>query len=243
TLDVGGDKDIPCIELPSEPNPFLGIRGSRIAKNPSLKKIIVTQLRAALRASKHGNLKIMFPMISTLSEVLDLNNLVENCKSSLKKEGHQLSDSIEVGIMIEVPSAAVCSDIFAPYVDFFSIGTNDLTQYTLASDRTNEAIASLYDHYHPSVFRLIKTVVTAADKYGKWVGVCGEIANEALATPVLIGLGIKELSMSTASIPRIKRKITKLNKRECEQLTNTVLNLTDPIEVRKYLAQDIMDLE
>ncbi|MHA1226107.1 MAG: phosphoenolpyruvate--protein phosphotransferase [Candidatus Hodarchaeales archaeon] len=243
TLDIGGDKDIPSLNLPTESNPFLGLRGSRIIIDSQLKNVIITQIRAALRASKFGNLKLMFPMITTLKELLELNNITEDCKTKLKEEGHEFSDKMELGIMVEVPSAAICADVLAPYVDFFSIGTNDLTQYTLASDRTNEAIASLYDHYHPSIFRLIRQVVEAAQKYGKWVGVCGEMANETLATPILIGLGVTELSMNPSSIPKVKKKITNLRLKDCRELVDTVLNLTDPSEVRKYLAQNLYDLD
>ncbi len=238
TLDIGGDKDIPSLVLPKEENPFLGLRGSRFISDAQLRRIIITQVRAALRASSFGNLKIMFPMVSTLKEVLDLNTLVNECRSDLLANGYNIATSVEIGIMVEVPSIALCAEAVAPYVDFFSIGTNDLTQYVLAADRTNETIAYLYDHFHPSVFRLIQIVVNAAHKYGKWVGICGELASESLATPILLGLGIDELSMNINSIPKIKRQVTRQSMNKSKEILKTVLDLPTSKDVRKFLSQN-----
>ncbi|MFX0183449.1 MAG: phosphoenolpyruvate--protein phosphotransferase [Candidatus Hodarchaeota archaeon] len=235
TLDIGGDKNIPSLNLPAEANPFLGYRGSRFITDPELRNIIFTQIRAALRASIYGKLRIMFPMVTTLSEIKTLRMMVEKAKNLVLNENYSIAESIEIGIMVEVPSAAICADILAPYVDFFSIGTNDLTQYTLASDRTNEMVANLYDQYHPSVLRLIQQVVQAAHNHGKWVGVCGELAGDPLATPLLIGLGIDELSMNPAAILRIKKGISEISHSECQKIIKQVLSFGESSEIRSFL--------
>ncbi|MFX0150314.1 MAG: phosphoenolpyruvate--protein phosphotransferase [Candidatus Hodarchaeota archaeon] len=236
TLDIGGDKLVPSLKLPAESNPFLGYRGSRIISNPEMSSIIQTQIRAALRASIFGKLKIMFPMVTTLNEVKTLYTMVDEIRKTLLNEGHTIAESIEIGIMVEVPSVAICADIIAPYIDFFSIGTNDLTQYTLAADRTNEAVANLYDHYHPSVLRLIHQVVQAAHSHGKWVGVCGELAGDPIATPLLIGLEIDELSMNSPAILQVKKKITEISYSECHKLIKQVLSFSESSEIRSFLA-------
>ncbi|MFW9857079.1 MAG: phosphoenolpyruvate--protein phosphotransferase, partial [Candidatus Thorarchaeota archaeon] len=235
TLDIGGDKDLNYVNLPKERNPFLGFRGSRLVRDPEFKNVLITQLRAALRASAHGNLKIMFPMITTVDEVNNLLILMENTKRNLHKEGYKIAETVEVGIMVEVPSIAICADMVAPVVDFFSIGTNDLTQYTLASDRTNESVAYLYNHYHPSIIRLIQRVVEGAHNHNKWVGVCGELASDPLAVPLLIGLGVDELSMQSHSVLRAKEIITKTTYTECKDLKNQVLKLGTSKKIRKRL--------
>ncbi len=238
TLDVGGDKNIPFLNLRKENNPFLGLRGSRFLLNENLKDVLRSQIRAALRASFDGHLKIMFPMVSIFEEIDELSTMVKQCKKELEEEGYEIAKSVEIGIMVEVPAAAICAENIAPYIDFFSIGTNDLTQYLLAADRTNEQMAAIYDHYHPSIFFLIQKVVEVAKKYGKWVGICGELASETLATPILLGLGIDELSMNPSSIPRVKRKISSLSLDECKNIVKTVLNLSGAPEVRKFLSID-----
>jgi phosphotransferase system enzyme I (PtsI) len=234
-LDVGGDKEIPSIRMVKEANPFLGLRGSRFISNVKLRSIIVDQLRAALKASSFGKLKLMFPMVSTVDEIVDLKSMVNECKIQIEKEGFRISDSLEVGVMVEVPSIAICIEKFSPHVDFFSIGTNDLTQYVLASDRTNKAVANIYDQFHPAVLKLIQQVVISAHSFGKWVGVCGELASEVLAIPVLIGMGVDELSMSVNMIPFIKKKVTELSSGECHNIAETVLNLATANQVRDFL--------
>jgi phosphotransferase system enzyme I (PtsI) len=177
----------------------------------------------------------MFPMVTTLNEIKTLRTMVEKAKKSLLNEGHSVAESIEIGIMVEVPSAAICADILAPYVDFFSIGTNDLTQYTLASDRTNETVADLYDHYHPSILRLIQQVVQAAHSHGKWVGVCGELAGDPLAAPLLIGLGIDELSMNPQAILSIKKAVSEISHSECQKIVKQVLSFGETSEIKSFL--------
>ena len=234
-LDVGGDKEIPSIRMAKETNPFLGLRGSRFISNVKLRSIIEVQIRAALKASSFGKLKLMFPMVSTVDEIVDLKSMVDECKLQVEKEGFRVSDTLEVGVMVEVPSIAICIEKFSPHVDFFSIGTNDLTQYVLASDRTNETVAYIYDQFHPAVLKLIQQVAISAHSFGKWVGVCGELASEVLAIPVLIGLGVDELSMSANMIPSIKKKITELSSGECYKTAETVLNLATANQVRDFL--------
>ena len=234
-LDVGGDKEIPSIRMAKETNPFLGLRGSRFISNVKLRSIIEVQIRAALKASSFGKLKLMFPMVSTVDEIVDLKSMVDECKLQVEKEGFRVSDTLEVGVMVEVPSIAICIEKFSPHVDFFSIGTNDLTQYVLASDRTNETVAYIYDQFHPAVLKLIQQVAISAHSFGKWIGVCGELASEVLAIPVLIGLGVDELSMSANMIPSIKKKVTELSSGECYKIAETVLNLATANQVRDFL--------
>jgi len=227
TLDVGGDKPLNYLPLPTEDNPFLGERGIRISLDrPALFR---QQLRALLRAAEFGNIHIMFPMISDLHELKLAKQVLEEERIALNAK------QVPVGIMIEVPSAAVMADVFAPEVDFFSVGTNDLTQYTLAMDRGHPKLASLADALHPSVLRLIKTTVDAATKEGKWVGVCGGIAGDVLAVPLLIGLGVKELSASVPSLPDVKACVRTLNSKKCEELAQQSLQFSTASEVREYL--------
>jgi phosphotransferase system enzyme I (PtsI) len=229
TLDAGGDKEIAYLDMPKEMNPFLGERAIRLCfAHPELLK---TQLRAALRASVSHNLKVMFPMIATLDEVRRGRAILEECRAELLAEGKQVADNIEVGIMVEIPAAAIMADQLAKEVDFFSIGTNDLSQYTLAADRTNARVAHLTNAFQPAVLRLIRDVVRAAHAYGKWAGMCGELAGEPLAAPILIGLGLDEFSMSPPMVPLIKQIIRNLNTEEMRGLANEALNLESPEDI------------
>jgi phosphoenolpyruvate-protein phosphotransferase (PTS system enzyme I) len=205
TLDIGGDKTLPYLPLPEEMNPFLGYRAIRLCLDR--KDIFKPQLRALLRASIYGNLKVMFPMISGLEEFFQAKEVVEECKAELKAEGKEVSEDIEWGIMVEIPAAAVCADELAKHVDFFSIGTNDLIQYTLAADRMSEKVAYLYNPMHPAVLRLIKMTIEGAHKEGKWCGMCGEMAGDEKAISTLVEYGLDEFSMSASSILNAKKLI------------------------------------
>ncbi len=205
TLDIGGDKKLSYLPLPEEMNPFLGYRAIRLCLDRQ--DIFRTQLRAILRASAYGNIQIMFPMISSLEEFFKAKEILTSCKEELKAEGKAYNDKIETGIMIEIPSAAIMADEFAKHVDFFSIGTNDLIQYTLAADRMNENISYLYNPMHPAVLRLIKMTIEAAHKEGKWCGMCGEMAGDEEAIPTLLEYGLDEFSMSASSMLRAKQII------------------------------------
>ncbi|TCS35676.1 phosphoenolpyruvate--protein phosphotransferase [Reinekea marinisedimentorum] len=227
TLDVGGDKPLPYIDLPEEENPFLGERGIRIGLDrPALLR---QQLRALLRAAEHGNIHVMFPMISDLHELKLAKQVLEEERTKLNAK------AIPVGIMIEVPSAAVMADVLAPEVDFFSVGTNDLTQYTLAMDRGHPKLASLADALHPSVLRMIKLTTDAAAKHGKWVGVCGGLASEPLAVPVLVGLGVTELSVNIPAIADVKAAVRSLELTTCKSVASKALRLSSAGEVRALL--------
>ena len=205
TLDIGGDKTLPYLPLPEEMNPFLGYRAIRLCLDR--KDIFKVQLRALLRASVYGNLAVMFPMISGLEEFEQAKEVVEECKAALKAEGKEYSEDIQWGIMVEIPAAAVMADELAKYVDFFSIGTNDLIQYTLAADRMSEKVSYLYNPMHPAVLRLIKMTIDGAHKHGKWVGMCGEMAGDEAAIPTLVEYGLDEFSMSATSILNAKKII------------------------------------
>lgn len=229
TLDIGGDKELPYLNLPKEMNPFLGFRAIRLCLEEQ--DIFRTQLRALLRASVHGNLKIMFPMIATLVEFREAKAILEEEKQLLINEGIAVSKDIELGIMVEIPSTAVMAEQFAKEVDFFSIGTNDLIQYTMAADRMNERVSYLYQPYSPAILRLVKMVIEAAHKEGKWAGMCGEMAGDETAIPILLGLGLDEFSMSATSILKARSLIRHLNKAEMEQLAESVLSLSTTEEV------------
>jgi phosphotransferase system enzyme I (PtsI) len=221
TLDIGGDKEVAGLDLPHEENPFLGCRAIRFClANPEIFK---TQLRAILRSSVHGNVKIMYPMVSGLGEVRQANRILGACKSELRAEGSAFNENVEVGVMIEVPSAAICADLIAKEVSFLSIGTNDLIQYTIAVDRLNERITDLYKPTHPAIIRLISSVIGAGHNAGIWVGVCGEMASDIVLTPLLIGLGIDELSTSPTMVPRVKRAVQCLDLPACRELARQAL--------------------
>ncbi|PEC49925.1 phosphoenolpyruvate--protein phosphotransferase [Bacillus sp. AFS077874] len=229
TLDIGGDKELSYLHLPKEMNPFLGYRAIRLCLDQ--KEIFRTQLRALLRASVYGNLKIMFPMIATLDEFRAAKAVLLEEKEQLVKENVQVSDNIEIGMMVEIPASAVLADVFAKEVDFFSIGTNDLIQYTMAADRMNEQVSYLYQPYNPSILRLVKMVIDAANKEGKWAGMCGEMAGDALAIPLLVGLGLHEFSMSATSILPARSQMAKLSKAEMEILAEKALSMSTAEEV------------
>lgn len=241
TLDIGGDKELPYLPLPKEANPFLGYRAIRIGLDR--KELLITQLRAILRASHYGNIKIMFPMISSLEEWRDAKATCEKTRIQLIQEGFPVSNSIEMGIMVEIPSAALLANAFVKEVDFFSIGTNDLVQYTLAVDRMNEKVAYLYDYFHPAVLQLIQRVIKAAHSHGKWVGMCGGMAGDPLAAPLLIGLGLDEWSMNSSSIVKIKQVISNLDSRDCRKLTDRLLLLDTTEEVRRELVRYMKELQ
>ncbi|MGG3737108.1 phosphoenolpyruvate--protein phosphotransferase [Aeribacillus pallidus] len=237
TIDIGGDKELPYLNLPKEMNPFLGFRAIRLCLEEQ--EMFRTQLRALLRASVYGNLKIMFPMIATLDELRQAKAILSEEKEKLVSEGVQVAEQIEVGMMVEIPSTAVIADQFAKEVDFFSIGTNDLIQYTFAADRMNERISYLYQPYHPAILRLVKMVIDAAHKEGKWVGMCGEMAGDETAIPILLGLGLDEFSMSATSVLKARSQIRQLNKAEMEQLANNVLQLATTDEVIQAVQKAI----
>jgi phosphocarrier protein FPr len=239
TLDVGGDKELPYLDLPTEANPFLGVRAIRLSfRNP---EVFITQLKAVLRAGEKYLFKIMFPMVANLDEVIAARDLLEEAHQSLQKEGVPHRWPIETGIMIEVPAAALLSSEIAPHVDFFSIGTNDLTQYTLAAERGNPELSNLSDALHPAVLRLIRQVTDAAHEYNKWVGVCGELAGDPLATPVLVGLGVDELSMYPDGIPRVKSILRSIDFSEAQTLAQQLINVNSPQEVRKLAKSFLLE--
>ncbi|MBP1157657.1 MULTISPECIES: phosphoenolpyruvate--protein phosphotransferase [unclassified Paenibacillus] len=233
TLDIGGDKELPYLELEQEMNPFLGYRAIRLCLDRQ--ELLVTQLRAILRASVHGNLKIMFPMISGLEEWRKAKAIYEDVRAQLQQEGIPTADTLEIGIMIEIPSAALQADRFAKEVDFFSIGTNDLVQYTVAVDRMNERVSDLYDYFHPAVIRLIKQVIDASNRQNIWTGMCGSMAGDPLAAPLLVGLGLHEWSMAPSSMQKVKRVVTQLNRESCSKLAERILDMDTPTEVRAAL--------
>ncbi|MBG9443461.1 phosphoenolpyruvate--protein phosphotransferase [Cytobacillus firmus] len=229
TLDIGGDKELPYLNLPKEMNPFLGFRAIRLCLEEQ--DMFRTQLRALLRASTYGNLKIMFPMIATLDEFRQGKAILEEEKQKLVSEGTQVADNIEIGIMVEIPSTAVMAEQFAKEVDFFSVGTNDLIQYTMAADRMNERVSYLYQPYNPAILRLVKMVIDAAHKEGKWAGMCGEMAGDETAIPLLLGLGLDEFSMSATSILKARSQISRLNKKDMEALAEKALHMNTAEEV------------
>lgn len=235
TLDIGGDKRLPYFDIPIENNPFMGYRAIRISLNH--KEIFLTQLRAILRASAYGNLKIMFPMICNISEVRKARGCVEQVKNELLRSGTEFDINIETGIMIEIPGAAIIADQLAGEVDFFSIGTNDLCQYTLAVDRMNEKVASLYTHFNPAVLRLIKYAIDQAHNQNIHAGLCGEMASDPLATLLLLGMGLEEFSMGAASIPVIKNIIIKSQLSKAGEVYDKVKEMDSSDEIIKYLKE------
>ncbi len=236
TIDVGGDKELPYLDLGVEANPFLGWRAIRMSLDkPELFK---TQLRALWRASPGHDLRVMFPMIATLDEVRRAQVLFDDARGEVVAEGHDVADRIQVGIMVEVPSVAVLADLFAREVDFFSIGTNDLTQYTFAAERTNEKVAHLGDACHPAVLRQIQRILKAAHDEGIWVGLCGELAGDPDAVPILLGLGLDEFSMAPSSIPHAKAIIRSWSKSDAQSLAAKVLDLDSAEAVREYVRSN-----
>lgn len=237
TLDIGGDKKLSYFEMEEEMNPFLGYRAIRLCLDRT--DIFKTQLRALFRASVYGKLRIMFPMISSLGELLAAKAICEEVKSDLKAEVLGYSDDVEIGMMIEIPSAAVISDLLAKHVDFFSIGTNDLIQYTCAVDRMNQKISYLYNQFNPAVLRLIKMVIKNAHAEGKWVGMCGESAGDQMMIPILLGFGLDEFSMSPISILRARRLINSVSEKDMQALSDKVLEFGTAKEIESYMKDFI----
>ncbi len=235
TLDIGGDKELPYLNLPKEMNPFLGFRAIRLCLEEQ--DIFRTQLRALLRASSYGNLKIMFPMIATLDEFRQAKAILLEEKEELVKNGTTVNENIEIGIMVEIPSTAVLADIFAKEVDFFSIGTNDLIQYTMAADRMNEQVSYLYQPYNPAILRLVDNVIQAAHKNGKWAGMCGEMAGDPIAIPILLGLGLDEFSMSATSILPARSQLRNISKEEAASYREEILGMSTAEEVVEFVKE------
>ncbi|PSJ98222.1 phosphoenolpyruvate--protein phosphotransferase [Brevibacillus formosus] len=235
TLDIGGDKHLSYLALPEEMNPFLGHRAIRLCLDNQ--ELFRTQLRALLRASVHGNLKIMFPMIATLEEFRQAKAILEEEKKSLVNRGIVVSDQYEVGIMIEIPAAALMADQFAREVDFFSIGTNDLIQYTMAADRMNEKVAYLYQPYHPAVLRLLYNVIKAGHAQNKWVGMCGEMAGDPIAIPILLGMGLDEYSMSAGSILPARQQLSRLSVEDAAKQIDTILQMSTSAQVEAFVKE------
>ncbi|MBZ6006511.1 MULTISPECIES: phosphoenolpyruvate--protein phosphotransferase [Paraclostridium] len=233
TLDIGGDKELKYFKMDEEMNPFLGYRAIRLCLDRT--DIFKTQLRALYRASVHGKLRIMFPMISSLEELLKSKEIIKEVLSEMDAEGIEYAKDVEVGMMIEIPSAAVISDILAKHVDFFSIGTNDLIQYTCAVDRMNQKISYLYNQFNPAVLRLIKMVIDNAHKEGKWVGMCGEAAGDQRMIPILLGMGLDEFSMSPISILPARKFITSVNYEDMKKFANEVLTMGTAEEIKAYV--------
>jgi phosphotransferase system enzyme I (PtsI) len=237
TMDLGGDKFLSRAPVSREPNPFLGLRGIRLClRYPEMFKM---QLRAILRASPHGKARIMFPLVTSVQQVIDAKKILRQVRRQLTREGTPFERDIAVGIMIEVPSAALTADVLAEHVDFFSIGTNDLIQYTLAVDRVNEQVAHLYDPHHPSVLRLIRDVTTCAHRRGIWVSLCGEMASDPDLAGLLVGMGIDELSMAAVAIPDVKQRIRGTSLARLQELARDVLLLNRSSEIRELIAERI----
>ena len=237
TLDIGGDKKLGMLKLPQENNPFLGFRAIRIGL--AKPEILRPQLRALLRSSVYGRLAIMFPMIATVEEFWQARKILDEERQHLLDEGVQVADNIEVGMMLEIPSSAVMADVFAREVDFFSIGSNDLIQYLFAADRGDPRVAYLYQELHPAVLRLVKQVIDAAHAEGKWVSMCGEMASNPLATPLLMAMGLDEFSMNSSSILHIRSLINQLNTRQLQPLVHKALNAVTAAEVERLIRQAV----
>lgn len=235
TMDIGGDKKLPYLPLPDEQNPFLGYRAIRLCLDQQ--EIFRTQLRALLRASKYGKLAIMFPMIATVQEFKDAKEIFEEEKAALVAKGVEVADDIQVGMMMEIPAAAMIADKLAKYADFFSIGTNDLIQYSMAADRGNERVSYLYQPTNPSILRLVKNIIDASHKEGKWTGMCGEMAGDQTAVPLLLGLGLDEYSMSATSILKTRSFIKKLSTEKMKELVNKALDCETEAEVQALVKE------
>lgn len=241
TSDIGGDKELPYLDLQREMNPFLGVRGIRLGLAHE-KELLKPQLRAAIRAGRGYDLRVMFPMVASLNEIHQVKKIINECYDELITEGKPVATNMQVGIMVEVPSAAIMADLLAPEVDFFSIGTNDLTQYTFAVDRTNPQLAYLTSAFSPAVLRLINNVIIQAHRFGKWVGLCGELAGESLAIPILLGLQLDEFSMNPPSIPIAKQIIRTLHQSKCRKLAEDVLSFESADEVLDYMREQMPEL-
>ena len=243
TMDIGGDKELPYFDLPKEMNPFLGFRALRISISETGNQMFRTQLRALLRASVHGKLRIMFPMVALLTEFRTAKGILEEEKAKLVAEGVAVADDIEVGIMIEIPAAAMLADQFAKEVDFFSIGTNDLIQYTMAADRMNEQVSYLYQPYNPSILRLINNVIKSAHAEGKWAGMCGEMAGDQTAVPLLVGMGLDEFSMSATSVLRTRSLMKKLDTAKMQEYANRALTECSTMEEVLELSKEYVNVD
>ncbi|MDD5772903.1 MAG: phosphoenolpyruvate--protein phosphotransferase [bacterium] len=240
TLDIGGDKFISYMDISPEVNPFLGLRAIRLClEHPEIFKV---QLRAILRASAFGQIKIMFPMISGLSQLKEAKRILNEVKEGLEKDKIGYDKDMELGVMVETPSAAVIADILAKEVDFFSIGTNDLIQYTLAVERTNEKIAYLYEPLHPAIIRLLKNIIDAGHKEGIWVGLCGEMASIPLFVIILLGMGLDEFSTNIVSLPLVKKIIRSTTYRDAKILVDNIMGLSSSVEIRKYIQDNLTNV-
>ncbi len=241
TLDIGGDKHLDYLPMDEELNPFLGHRALRLCLEKT--DLFKTQLKALLRAGVHGDLHIMFPMVATLDELRSAKSILNECKVELKAEGKSYSDDIKVGIMVEIPAVAILADQFAKEVDFFSIGTNDLIQYSFAADRMNQKVSYLYQPYNPSLLRLIKMVIDASHKEGIWTGMCGEMAGDQIAAPILLGLGLDEFSMSATSILQTRHLFSKLSYKEMKEMAEACLNMQTHSEVQAFVKKTLKGVE
>ena len=235
TMDIGGDKPLPYLNIPTEENPFLGYRAVRISLQR--RDLFLPQLKAILRAGMFGKVGIMVPMIINVAEFKKVKEFIEEAKLELTHEGKAFADDVQVGIMVETPAAAVMTPVLAKYVDFFSIGTNDLVQYTLACDRGNASISYLYNHFNPAVLQLIQRTITSARENGIWAGMCGEMASDPNAAVLLMAMGISELSMSAPSIPRVKEKIRNISSIKAKEILADVMKMEDGDEIRAYLTK------
>lgn len=235
TMDIGGDKPLPYLNIPEEENPFLGYRAVRISLQR--RDLFLPQLKAILRAGVYGKAAIMIPMIINVAEFKKVKEFIEEAKLELAHEGKAYSDDVQVGIMVETPAAAIMTPVLARYVDFFSIGTNDLVQYTLAVDRGNANISYLYNHFNPAVLRLVQRTITSARENGIWAGMCGEMASDPNAAVLLMAMGISELSMSAPSIPRVKEKIRSISSVKAKEILADVMTMEDGDEIRNYLQK------
>lgn len=237
TLDIGGDKKLSYFEFPEEMNPFLGYRAIRLCLDR--KDIFKTQLRALCRASVYGKLCIMFPMIATVNEFKDAKAVFEECKAELIAEGTPVSDDIQIGMMVEIPAAAVLADEFSKYADFFSIGTNDLIQYSMAADRMSQKVSYLYQPYNPAILRLVNMTIQGAHKNGKWVGMCGAMAGEPNAVPILLGLGLDEFSMSATQILKARKVVNGLSYEQMQEMAQKCLSLDTAQEVLDFVQSEV----
>lgn len=233
TMDIGGDKPLPYLQVPDEENPFLGYRAIRICLNRL--DVFMPQVKAILRAGVYGKAAMMLPMVINLDEIKKVRGIIEQAKAELAQEEKVFSDNVQLGIMVETPAAAVMTPVFAKYLDFFSIGTNDLVQYTLAVDRVNNNISYLYNHFNPAVLRLIKLTIESARKNNIWVGMCGEMASDPNAAAILMAMGINELSMSAPSIPRVKEKLRSITSAQAKAALDTVMTMEDGEQIKEYL--------